>query len=362
MTTLCRLIVPLLLLVLSPCIAAAANNVTLGPIELVYTDASLPAAMPFWDGPLATLRRDATTFYSWHTLQTTTTKWLGTPAAPFQTLVWSREAGTLWNMRGIPGTPWLYGVYEVSPGGPLLGWVHIEHGAGPNAFGIGYSTNGGDSWTYLGDVVRAQYAAGLTMGQPVMVVGQYFYAYMCEFPQPGPPIVPQHTMVARALIADVVAAAANTQTTPWKKYNNGTWTEDGITGLGSNIIPDAALPDGWGFQIAGDGAYSTALGKYLLLVDDYNTGNLWLYTSTDGVTWGEKTFVDSAGVNNTTMFSTIVDLSGASNDMHTVGSDFWIIWPRKRWRTDYTYDETYRRRVTIGGSFTPGVPTGVTVN
>ena len=353
-----RLIIVCALLLL-PWVADAANNITIGPAELLYSDAQMPLTM---DGSFATLRRDATTVYVWHTFGTETAKYFGPLNAPLQMQVWLKGQSQLWNMNGFDGTPWLYNVYEVSPGGPLLGFIHRENGLGPPfEIGMGYSTDGGDNWTYLGDILKPQCDQQNPGGVPYLVVGSYFYVYFNEWPLPCG--TQKRMGVVRALVADVVAAAANGQVVPWKKHSNGAWTEDGFTGVASNIIADEASDEAYDFHA--DAAYSTALGKYIITLDHYTLGQLLLYTSLDGVTWSERTVVDQApDPTYTQPYSSIVGLSGGvANDMHIVDSDFYIIYPRKNQRVDYNYDELYRRRITIDAPLppTPDVPTGVTL-
>src|SRR4029450_12972016 len=145
--------------------ASASPSLTVGDAQLLYSDAQMPFTM---DGPFATLKRDANTMYFWHTDAETTTKWIGTLTNPLQTLAWSKsiEQGQVWRTtaagspNGIagawpgPGDLWLYGVYKIDST-HLLGFVHREKNGGgsgpPSSMGLAYSSDTGDSWTYLGD-------------------------------------------------------------------------------------------------------------------------------------------------------------------------------------------------------------------
>jgi len=340
--------------------ASASPSLTVGDPQLLYTDAQMPFTM---DGPFATLTRDSNTFYLWHTdmAHNGGQKWIGTLTNPLQTLVWTKTQGQIWNNGGADGSSngftgqfWLYNVYKVDST-RLLGFVHREFGS-PSWFAVGlaYSSDLGDTWKYLGDVIRPQrqnagVQTGNVGGAPYLIVGPYVHIYFNEWPIGGGQY-DYWAGTARALFSDVLTAAANGTVVPFKKYSNGAWTEDGLTGLGSDIITF----DNKEHDTCNDAAYNTALGQYMLLIDTQGGAESYMYLSTDGVNWNNRVTLEVAASGSGLFYASIVDLNGAS-DHHTVGSNFVIFYPHKN-VFNYDDDQLYRVQATVGAPSTPGAP------
>jgi hypothetical protein len=352
--------------------SASAPSLTVGGAELRYTDAQMPFTM---DGSFATLKRDATTMFFWHsTTAEAQTKWIGTLTNPLQTLVWAKDEAVAWKKNGFQGQFWLYNIYKISST-RLLGFVHREFGS-PCFYGIGLALSvdvndnpdgNGDYWRYLGDIVRAQSCQGGNAGAgsniggaPYLIVGSYFYVYYNEFAAAGNRV---GVGVVRALVSDVISAALSGTAFKWTKYSGGgVWNQDGYTGLAANVIPLRG-------DVNSDAAHSNALNKYMLLVDTAGGGQLWLFLSDDGVNWPDanKVLVDSNTRNPTGYSGTNLYLSqfyssfasldpGASDDSLEVGANFTIFYPYKDWPNVYSYDELYRRQVTAGSPSMPAAP------
>lgn len=344
---------------------AIAATLTVGSPELLYADAQMPFTM---DGSFATLRRDATTSFFWHadfSQDAAYSRWYGPLNNPLRTLVpgWPKTQAQMWNMQNLPGRPWLYNIYRVTAN-VLLGFLHMEATGGigpPYAIGLGYSTDNGETWLYLGPIVKTQaqpsdwpFTAtniGNIGGAPYLVVGSYFYVYYNEWTRAlraGDVVGDKWVGVARALVTDVLQAAASGTVVPWTKYSAmAGWVEHGLTGLGSNIIPDAN--GSTNSDVHTDAAFSPALNKYLLLWDNQALGDLFLYQSDDGVTWGSRVVVDAQHDGSTYMgYPAFVDQSGISEDSHVVGSDFYVIYPRKT-TANYSIDQLYRVHMTVSG-------------
>jgi hypothetical protein len=344
MKKLCSLLILPLLLVL-PSVWPAyswAAGLTIGSAELLYTDAQLPFTM---DGSFATVKRDASTMYFFHTEYDVTYKYVGPLSNPLQTKVWSKSYGTLWNMNGFSGVPWLYNIYKIDST-HWIGFIHKEIDSTYFSIGIGYTSNSGDHWVYCGDIIQPQLITGNIGGVPYVVVGDHFYVYFNEWTSGGS----KRISVARALISDVVTAAQSNTVTTWYKYNSGSWNQNGLTGLGTNIVSGMT----GNYDTHADAAYCSTLGKYILLLQTHGNGQLLLYTSSDGVSWGDRTVVDETDANNYIQaYSTIASLnSGANDDCSIVGSDFYVIFPRKDWPSNYDNDQLYRRRLTVSGAVT----------
>ena len=164
-------------------------------------------------------------------------------------------------------------VYYDSASGYLIQMYHGENwfggsGGGPSyaALGLAYSTDFGNTWNKLGEVISPQSArvnggvdcqADVGVGT-LLVVGSYFYAYYTDTPTNCGNLA---LAVARAPIATVIAAAeAGTPFTSgigtlFMKYTgSGTWNGDGVT--------DLANPQNGGGSIHPDRAHS-ADGRYL---------------------------------------------------------------------------------------------------
>jgi hypothetical protein len=86
--------------------------------------------------------------------------------------------------------------------------------------------------------------------------------------------------VARAPIAQLLSAAANSTPTPlppFTKYYEGGWTQPGINGLSTDLRPDAGV--GGSPSVV----YNTYLGRYVVIADD--TSNISYAESPDGLNW-----------------------------------------------------------------------------
>ena len=352
--------------------AHGATNVQIGDATLLYTDAQMPWAM---DCPMASLNNSNGTTTFFETANNHYYRYTGTAANPLQTQL----SDFTWNMNGYSGKNWLMNLYQVS-GGTLLGFVHREDQRGgqvngPDGLyysggsyyyqGLAESTNGGASWNYLGDVLQPQ-GNGTTVnlqnsnvaGMPYLINNGYFYVYYDEHTGTGTNDL-VYPAVARASVSDVLAAVASNTTPTFNKYNNGSWTQPGMTGLGSPILPGSVSSNAaWAnltpagvYDMHTDVTYSSALGKYLLMVDTEGKSEALLYTSTDGVTWGDRTVVDYSSSNYQVYDSFAGFDASASADSGTVGANFSLYFTRKS-LTDYSVDTLVRRQIAIGSGLT----------
>lgn len=198
-----------------------------------------------------------------------TQKFIGTVDHPVQEKVFNKTREELFtNNDEINGQPWITNIYKDGYGG-LLAFLHLEH-AGENnqkgRVGLAYSTDNGDTFTFLGEIVvphasrdtNADEGGGNIQGCPYIVKDNYIYVYFNEI----------NTCVARADLTEVINAAREGTVCKWYKgldatnTGNWTWTEPGIGGDCSPIgIPGGA-------NVAGichtQAAYSTFDNKYYL--------------------------------------------------------------------------------------------------
>lgn len=288
-------------------------------------------------------------------------KFAGTLAAPCGTAVWEKTKAQLFTNSGsIDGQPWIMSTYKDTNG--LLAFIHIER-AGANQqkgrIGLAWSTNNGDTFTYLGNILSSygdhnMTAGGFMQGAPYFIKDGYFYVYYTDNNDYYGYF--RRIAVARASVADVLSAAQNGTTTAWKKYYNGAWNE---AGLGGNFTP---ISNATGISHS-SAAYSTYTGKYYLATTvmawDGSQSPTWvkLWESTDGVNWTlTKTVAEDIGENiapnSGYQYVTIVDGSGGSNG--TVGQNFYLYSGYR----PYDADKIIRRwSINLAGGAAPPPPT-----
>jgi hypothetical protein len=319
---------------------------------LLYSDNQMPYTM---DANFATLKQDDNTMCFFES-GGTTQKYCGSSDNPLKTFQWKKNMPTLWNMQGFDPdnswNVWLKNIYQIDNHGDLLGFVHIETNRRPTnnppptsdvryIVGLGFSSDNGDSWTYLGNIIKPQNdsSSSVVAGVPILAVGNYFYVYYNDYPTGGS----KRVSVARALIADVVNAAEKKTVSSWEKYNNGSWTQDGLTGVGSNIITTTA----GGYPMNGDAVYDSTLNRYFITTysTESGTGKLLLYSSIDGINW-ENPIVIAQAAGRYYPYSTFVSFaSDASADSNKVGTKFYILIDSKN-VNNYNDDELYSSLIT----------------
>jgi hypothetical protein len=274
-----------------------------------------------------------------------------------------------WDYNGFnhiwPSGGWIQNIYKAT-NGVLLGLVHREDLAPGNGrsrgtdffIGLAKSTNGGLNWKYLGDVL-ANRGNGSTTDQnanmggvPYLIVNGYLYLYFNEH-EGAKPSDHRWLAVARAKLDDVMSAVAHDQVTPFKKYLNGSWTEDGLTGLGSEIIAGSRCRNGspTEYDFHSDATYCKPLGRYLITVQTHASNTLLLYSSADGVDWKFAFQLDCAPGCMLPYSSFISFNPDDAADGHEVGSEFYIYYPRKLLK-NYDYDTMCRIACSIKPSTT----------
>ena len=167
---------------------------------------------------------------------------------PFNPVIWNKSFSSLWNTNGYdPGSkykwwsPWIMNIYKITST-EWIAFCHIEKSSnnsdGPTgkvvnfSAGIGYSNNGGESWTFCGETICLwQDPTGKNIGAAAVTIkkergSDYFYVYYNDINSAGQ----KGMAVARAKVTDVIAAARNKSVSSWKKYYNGSWTEKWMGG------------------------------------------------------------------------------------------------------------------------------------
>jgi hypothetical protein len=248
-------------------------------------------------------------------------KFSGSLDRPGTTLRFEKSAADYFpsNPNHADGQWWLTNIFK-APDGGLLGFVHVEKSAASDRYrlGLAYSTNSGDSWTYLGHII-GQYSdpegANIT-GTPYLIKDGYFYIYFGDMSPSG-----GIAAVARAPVDEVLSAARQGMTTPWRKYLNAQWTGEGLGGMASPL----ALPN---VSLHGDAAFSTTKGVYVLTGYNHGPGRgVWIAFSRDGLSWSPGEWLQhSDNPNNETLspYITIVNDNGTDNAL--IGDSFYAYW------------------------------------
>jgi len=343
-----------------------AGQIKLGELTLIYTEDEIPIR---YDGSLSTLRRHGQMYFfhsfgcrlksgqtrrsrhSWHK---------GTADDPLKCHVGSRTDKAFWDYNGYYRDEaekgiWILGMYAC-PNGGLLGITHAELNRAQNgklnrahqrfALGLGFSSDGGFSWTYCGEIVRPAQERHNIGGGAYIIRGDWLYVYFNDVIAGSTRSRKKRIQsVARARLDSVIEAAAQGRVTPWYKYGEGKWDIPGLSGqAGADLIPHIT----GGEDLHADAAYCTALDKYLLTVQTHAAGKLLLFSSSDGLDWTLETIVDQVDNGLIQPYSTFVDFDGPSADCHSVDHDFYLYFPRKG--PDHNTDHMYRRRITIQGA------------
>jgi len=291
---------------------------TLDQAELVMgpDDFSRVGVLVAQDASLATVSKgDTVDFY--HSSADDIQKFSGTLLEPGKTAVYSGHR--FLNPHNLPGKWWIPNIYR-TPNGALLAFAHIEDAdpvsTGWWAIGLAYSTDDGNTFTKLGIIVTHHtHDDGHHVnigGVPFVVKDGYFYIYFDE----------QREHVARAPVAQVLAAAAKGTVSNWHKYYNGGWKEPGRDGRASPILP--AIP-GIAWLTHGDAAYSTYTGKYLLTAYNQAQGKgIYLAMSNDAVHFDDPQWIQRNRTDKDTLspYETIINVDGTDNGV--VGQVFYV--------------------------------------
>ena len=335
--------------------AEPAIDVTIGSREVIRQRTEMPFVM---DGSLATLRHDKDSWFFYHSEDwgKSHDKYCGTASNPFQTHVWHKDRNQMFDLNGRYANVhhaglWLMNIYQVA-GGELLGVVHIElHYQAPAvnqgedyALGVVHSSDGGERWTFCGEIVRPKNSKGNVGGAPLLAVGDYFHVYFNEHGPDG-----TRPAVARAKMADVLAAARDHKVTAWRKHRDGSWEEDGLTGLASNVLPNCAARGGHPTDLHADAAYNRAVGLYMITCWCYQerVGRLYLQFSSDGIHF-QKPYLLDEEPGQWMPYSTFLahERDQDTNDMSTVGADFYVLINHKS-ASNYGIDTLWRKKIHV---------------
>ena len=337
------------------------SRLQIGQPEIIYTDSQMPYTM---DASWASLRENdgsMTVFETAMALNPYYFRNSGTPGDPLQTALAPYSLDYNGYNHMWPSGCWIPNIYKHTDG-TLVGFVHREDlypangrtDGGNNFFiGLAKSTDGGLHWIYLGDVITtrgngAGNAAFANLGGvPYLIVNGDVYLYFNE--HEGQTASDHRFLaVARAKLQDIMAAVQAGQVPPFQKYSQGAWTEDGMTGLGSEVISGSLCRNDWfsAYDFHSDATYCKPLGRYLITVQTHGANLLKLYSSADGVDWRFEANLDFAPGCMLPYSSFISFDPTDSADSHDVGGDFYIYFTRKK-LANYDDDTLCRIKCSI---------------
>jgi Ricin-type beta-trefoil lectin domain-like len=302
-----------------------AARVAAGP-TVIATPGQISDAVQVLDAPLSTYVDGGGTRLWYHSLNfgNTHQRFIGTLDAPFGTKTWEKTRAQLFtNNSSIDGQPWIISLYNHPDG--VLAFLHIES-AGSNGhkgrIALAWSTDNGNTFKWLGNIVipygDPDLANGFLIGCPYLVKDGNFYVYYNESSS-----AIGNVNVARASVTDVINAAKNGTVTPWTKYYNGGFSENGLYGNTSPISATGITHT--------NACHSTYNNKYYLTTTFMTFGGvnsyIKLWESTDAINWTLKETVaekpaSEIGLNTGYQYSSIVGTDGANNG--EVGQQFYL--------------------------------------
>jgi hypothetical protein len=268
-----------------------------GNKEVIYTAAQRTAlGLNYWpDGNLGVIPDGNGSYYFYAANGSVAKRAHGSLTVPGQmgTANCSMTGGETFNYKA--GGP----IYRDPASGRLLLFYHAEvHPGGDgtkfySVLGMGISEGAWTSFYDCGRTVQANMsqeqadAMGRIVemaGTPYIVKDGYFWVYYRDLLADGSSV---NLCVARALVADVVAAATNHTSAPWQKYYNGAFSEPGLGGLSSPL--EAGNPVVRWMDIK----WNTYLRKYVMVLAGAGAyTDLYIMFSDDGLNWSARTQIE----------------------------------------------------------------------
>lgn len=305
------------------------------------------------DSPHTMLKKNDSAFYFFHTQglmmherekQGIMYRSSGTYNQPLEMIESGNYVPEVWD-KGEHKTEgiWLMGVYQIG-NSELLGFTHNESCYEKDipcnsetkyfSLGVGYSRDNGKSWQYCGDIIRTprygKEGDDNIKGVPYIIKGEYFYIYFWEFPQKDV----FYPAVARAKISEVINAARKGENVEWNKYKNGDWDQDGMTGVGTNIMSNLDKT----FNMHCKVSYVPSIKKYLMITYENGKENVFILLSDDGLTWEISEKIMDYNTGHRASYPFIAD--SYTVDGHQIDNDFYIYWAKN-------YRDIWGAKVTI---------------
>ena len=320
-----------------------AFNLVVNNVRRFASEDQVPIGGSYIDAPHSILKKNDKEFYIQHSkglLRHTrrlkegmTTRSLGTLENPFTSVEWSKYVPDLWNKNGHPNQGlWIMSMYKISKD-ELLAFVHTEscydltkecmEGEKLFTVGLGYSKDNGESWTFLGDIVRPYKYDRATKrpnigGVGYVVVGDEFQIFFQEFDDNDK----RQASTARANMKQVIDAARKGKSFEWKKLKNGKFTEPGLTAISDDMLSNHKFD----VNMHCKATFAPSIGKYLLLAWSSYNGNpeLYIFASSDALNWELAETISDHNSKGSIMYPFFGSLY--SDDGHEVGNEFKIYW------------------------------------
>jgi hypothetical protein len=191
--------------------------------------------------------------------------------------------------------------------------------------GLARSLDEGMTWQDLGIVIRANqpyaaHAPGYDIGDSGLVVdptSSYFYIYFPDRITGGPSDT--FLSVARVPVAALLDAAfAGGPMPQFRKYDQGNWSQPGLGGRSSSILP-GPYP---AYAGAPNIAYSDHLGRYVASFDD--TQNISYAESADGIGWADPILLKPTDPNQAAALYAVA--VGTGEDPARLGQQYYIFY------------------------------------
>ncbi len=316
-----------------------AFNLIVNNVRRFASEDQVPIGGSYIDAPHSILKKNDKEFYIQHSKgllrhprrlkEGMTTRSLGTLENPFTSVEWSKYVPDLWNKNGHPNQGlWIMSMYKISKN-ELLAFVHTEscydltkecmEGEKLFTIGLGYSKDNGESWTFLGDIVRPYKYDRATKrpnigGVGYVIVGDEFQIFFQEFDDNEK----RRAGTARANMKQVIDAARKGKSFEWKKLKNGKFTEPGLTAISDDMLSN----HNFDINMHCKATYAPSIGKYLLLTWSSYNGNpeLYIFASSDALNWELAETISDRNTKSRIMYPFFGSLY--SDDGHEVGNEF----------------------------------------
>ena len=293
------------------------------------------------DAPLTSFTVDGTRYW-FNSKGNSTALFQGNLDQPFQSLLWNRPNTDVFSGSqpllippdGSRPAYWIVNLYQAPTG--LLALIHVEmpvvrdgYHTGHTRIGLAWSADEGQHFSYLGDILAPSGDPDdfNIQGGPYLIKDGYFYLFYSD--KCGEQLK-NAVAVARAPLADVIAAAQHSGVTTWEKYSDGQWSGSGVAGTctGIDIHPQGITHT--------SAAYSSYTHKYYLLLSRSNAHqqDSWikLFESADLIHWSFDTDIIDApadasnfgfsGAQLSFQYVSIIDSAGGDNAV--VGRKFYV--------------------------------------
>jgi len=322
-----------------------AYNFIIKDVKRFASEDQVPIHGSYIDAPHSILKKNDKEFYIQHSKgllrhprrlkEGMTTRSSGTLEHPFTSLEWSKYVPDLWDKNGHTNQGlWIMSMYKISDN-ELLAFVHTEscydltkpceEGEKLFTVGLGYSKDNGESWTFLGDILRPyKYDRPVKTpnvgGVGYVIVGDEFQIFFQDYNEEGT----RRAGTARANMKQVIDAARKGKSFEWKKLRKGEFIEPGLTGLSDDLLSNHKFD----INMHCKATYAPSIGKYLLLTWSSSNGKpeLYLFASSDALNWELAETITDHNTNLRIIYPFFGSLY--SDDVHEVGNEFNIYWAR----------------------------------